>query len=81
MLGQEVGPVDWDEIWRSVQAVSPDEWMVLRQQLAQTYQRINATLHGLESWDSEDLIGGALAITVHTAYHLGEIRQALCTLR
>ncbi len=25
--------------------------------------------------------GVALAITVHTAYHLGEIRQALCTLR
>lgn len=81
MLGQEVGPVDWGEIWRSVQAVSPDEWTVLRQQLVRTYGRINATLRGLESWDSEDLIGGALAITVHTAYHLGEIRQALCTLR
>ena len=23
----------------------------------------------------------ALAIVVHTAYHLGEIRQALCTLK
>ncbi len=81
MLGREVGTVDWGEIWRSVQAVSPDEWTLLRQQLTQAYGRINATLRGLESWDSEDLIGGALAITVHTAYHLGEIRQALCTLR
>ena len=26
-------------------------------------------------------IGGALAIVVHTAYHLGEIRQALCTVK
>ena len=26
-------------------------------------------------------IGGALSIVVHTAYHLGEIRQALCTLK
>jgi hypothetical protein len=25
--------------------------------------------------------GDMLAIIVHTAYHLGEIRQALCTLR
>ena len=81
MLGQEVGKVDWGEIWRTVQAVSPDEWTALRQQLALVYGRINTTLRDLESWDSEDLIGGALAITVHTAYHLGEIRQALCTLR
>ena len=26
-------------------------------------------------------IGGAIATVVHTAYHLGEIRQALCTLK
>ena len=30
---------------------------------------------------NEDTIGGALSIMVHTAYHLGEIRQALCTLK
>jgi hypothetical protein len=26
-------------------------------------------------------LGGALAILVHTVYHLGEIRQALCTIQ
>jgi hypothetical protein len=33
-----------------------------------------------EKWDDET-IGGSMAIIVHTAYHLGEIRQALCTLK
>ncbi|MEZ4767755.1 MAG: hypothetical protein R2844_04945 [Caldilineales bacterium] len=81
MLRQEVGTVDWGEIWRTVGAVTPEAWLDLRQQLAEAYRRIDARLRALESWDDENLIGGALAITVHTAYHLGEIRQALCTLR
>lgn len=81
MLRQEVGAVDWGEIWRTVQEVSAEEWTELRQQLVQTYRRIDATLRGLPTWDNEDIISGALAIVVHTAYHLGEIRQALCTLR
>ncbi|MCB0228700.1 MAG: DinB family protein [Anaerolineae bacterium] len=81
MLRQEVGAVDWGEIWRTVQEVSAEEWTELRQQLVQTYRRIDATLHGLPTWDDENLIAGSLAILVHTAYHLGEIRQALCTLR
>jgi hypothetical protein len=29
----------------------------------------------------ENAIGGAMAIVAHTAYHLGEIRQALYTLK
>ncbi len=81
MLGQHVEKVDWGEIWRTVQDVSPDQWQTLRRQLAETYRRIDAMLRGQDTWDNENLIGGALAITVHTAYHLGEIRQALCTLR
>ncbi|NJL94045.1 MAG: hypothetical protein HC915_10090 [Anaerolineae bacterium] len=31
-------------------------------------------------WE-RDRIGGALAMLMHNAYHLGEIRQALCTLK
>ncbi len=71
---------DWGAIWRTIQAVTPEEWAALKQALEQTYRRIAATLHGLESWDSDVAIGGALAIVIHTAYHLGEIRQALCML-
>ncbi len=40
-----------------------------------------ATMQGGPTRDGEDAIGGVLAILVHTAYHLGEIRQALCTIK
>ena len=70
---------DWGEIWRTVEQVSPSEWDALRDNLKQAYARINEMFHSNENWD-EDKIGGAMAIVVHTAYHLGEIRQALCVL-
>jgi hypothetical protein len=81
ILTKDAGHVDWGEIWRTVKEVTPDEWAALKEQLKQTYQRIFAMLRSLETWDDEASIGGALAIVVHTAYHLGEIRQALCTIK
>ena len=81
ILNQEAGEVDWDEIWRSIHEVTPTEWLGLKLQLRQTYQRVQAMLRGLEGWQGGTSIDGALAILVHSAYHLGEIRQALCILR
>ena len=80
MLDQAIGKVDWGDIWQRVEAVTTDEWAALKQQLKQTYQRISTMIHAIENWD-DDRIGGIIAIVVHTAYHLGEIRQALCTLK
>jgi len=80
-LKQEVGKVDWGEIWRTVEKISPDDWEALRNKLRATYTRLDKLFHNAENWDDEDTIGAALAIVVHTAYHLGEIRQALCTLK
>jgi hypothetical protein len=80
ITGQPIGPVDWHEIWRTVRAVTPEEWAESQRRLAETYQRITALLRGLDAWEGENEIGGAMAVLVHTAYHLGEIRQALCTL-
>ena len=37
-------------------------------------------MRGLDNWENEAAIAVSLAIVVHTAYHLGEIRQALCTM-
>jgi hypothetical protein len=70
---------DWGEIWRTVEQVSPSEWDTLRDNLKLTYARVNTMFHSNESWN-EDAISGAMAIVAHTAYHLGEIRQALCVL-
>jgi hypothetical protein len=81
MLTHKTGEVDWGEIWRTVREVTPDEWESLKRQLKQTYQRVFAMMRGLETWEDETSIDDALAIVVHTAYHLGEIRQALCTLK
>lgn len=33
------------------------------------------------TWQVTDAVGGALGAIVHTAYHLGEIRQRLGVLR
>lgn len=79
--GKSPGRVDWGEIWRTVEKVTPQEWDAFRQELQATYERILAKLQTIPSWDNEDAIGGAMAVMAHTAYHLGEIRQALCILK
>ena len=73
-------PADWGEIWRTVEKVTPAEWETLRHKLKDTYHRIEAMFRGNPVWN-DDSIGGSMAILVHTAYHLGEIRQALCTFK
>ncbi len=80
-LKQEVGKVDWGEIWRTVEKISPEDWEALKAKLRQVYERLDKLFHATENWNDEDVVGASLAIVVHTAYHLGEIRQALCTLK
>ena len=78
--GQPPAQVDWAASWQ-VTTVSEAEWDALRQRLRDTYQAVRALFQGFDAWDGEEDISGALAIVVHTAYHLGEIRQALGVLR
>jgi len=73
--------IDWQEIWRTVKEVTPDEWALSKTRLQETYHRVRVLVKGMENWESEDECYGVLAIMVHTAYHLGEIRHALCILR
>lgn len=81
ILKKAIGKVDWGDIWRRVDKVSPEEWKAYQDQLKETYQRILSMLQSIEDWNDEESIGGAMAIAVHTAYHLGEIRQAMCTVK
>lgn len=74
-------PADWDEIWRTTKAVTPDEWEALKIGLRESYNRIKTLINDTPEWPDEQHIGGAVATIVHTAYHLGEIRQALCTIK
>lgn len=73
--------VDWGEIWRTVSSVTPDEWETIKTELRISYEHILTLVQETTDWPSETEIGGAMAVIAHTAYHLGEIRQALCTLK
>jgi len=81
ILNKERDNVDWGEIWRRVNKVSAEEWKAYQDQLKETYQRVISMLQNRENWNDERPIGGALAIAIHTAYHLGEIRQAMCVVK
>jgi hypothetical protein len=73
--------VDWGEIWRTVSSVTPDEWESIKAELRASYNRILQLIKDTPDWPNEAYVGGAMAVIAHTAYHLGEIRQALCTLK
>jgi len=74
-------PADWGEVWRSMSGVTPQEWTALQDRLRQAYQRTRATIQAYECWDQPHSLAGAMGIVAHTAYHLGEIRQATCTVK
>ena len=73
-------PRDWGLIWRTVEKVTPEQWDEYKRKLKEAYLRMDKLFRENPTWNEES-IGGALSIVVHTAYHLGEIRQALCTLK
>jgi hypothetical protein len=79
-VARDTTKADWGEIWRTIEKVTPEEWEALKAQLKQTYHRVKSELRDIPTWESDPHLASALAITVHTAYHLGEIRQALCTI-
>ena len=77
----EFSGADWGEIWRTVSRVTPEEWGAIQAELRTNYNRILKLIEETANWPGEGEIGEAMAVVVHTAYHLGEIRQALCTLK
>lgn len=81
LSGNDHGNWDWGDIWRRVEAVTPEEWEASKQSLREAYQRVLKRIQSLEPWEGEDDIGVALAILTHSAFHLGQIRHALCTVR
>jgi hypothetical protein len=78
---QKFERVDWGEIWRETSAVSAAEWQAIQDGLRESYDRVKVLIGETAEFPNEDQIGGAIALVVHTAYHLGEIRQALCTVK
>lgn len=72
---------NWGEIWRNVNNVTPKEWKMIQDELRLNYHKIKELIMADPAWKSDVEISGAIAVILHTAYHLGEIRQALCSIR
>lgn len=72
---------DWEEIWLRVKTVSKDEWQQSQQNLKAAYHEVRQLVESTANWNNADEIAGAIGLIAHNAYHLGEIRQALCALK
>ncbi len=77
---EEVEKVNWADSWL-LTTVTPDNWDTLKTTLHAQYTTVRVLINSIQDQDDQDLSGDALAVIVHTAYHLGEIRQALCTVK
>jgi hypothetical protein len=72
---------NWREIWETVREVTPEEWEEMKRRLQQSHERVMTTIKSFDNWDGKYDVAGALSVLVHTAYHLGGIRQALGAIR
>ena len=72
--------VDWGEIWRTVREVTDTEWRASQEHLRETYVAFCAQARNA-SWGNAKEIVDAMEVLAHNAYHLGEIRHALCTIK
>jgi hypothetical protein len=79
--GNPPAKVDWDEIWRTVREVTPEEWEASKQRLRASYQDLIQTVKSMPGWEGPNVMRGTMAVVAHIAYHLGEIRQATCTVK
>ena len=76
MDGQWHDKVEWKQSWLC-KTVSESEWAEMQVQLRGDYQHLLDHLRSFTDWNDDRKLGGSLAIIVHTAYHLGAIRQIM----
>jgi hypothetical protein len=70
---------DWSASWKRT-TVTDAQWETLRQKLRKATQTWRVAVENRREWD--DIAAcGALASAVHTAYHLGAIRQIAAGLK
>lgn len=82
MQGKNPSKQDWGTAWGLVQ-VSDEEWDSLKQQLRDRQHTLITLINETpaEAFSAnEEMVGGAMATIAHTAFHLGQIRHALCMI-
>jgi hypothetical protein len=72
---------NWREIWETVSTVTPEQWEDIKRRLRASHERVLTTINSFETWDGKYDVAGPMSVLVHTAYHLGGIRQALGAIR
>jgi hypothetical protein len=75
----ETESADWPGSWRT-KTVNAEEWDALRARLARAYLEARKLFAVNDDW-SGDRTGGSMAVVVHSAYHLGAVRQLLKALQ
>lgn len=80
MFNRDLSYVKWDTIWETISSVSTDEWDTIQTNLKTTYERVKGHLANTESWEGDHELSCVFGMIIHTAYHLGEIRQMMCHL-
>lgn len=81
MFKKDLSHVNWNKVWETVTTVSDEEWDAMNSNLKSTYERIKGHLSNPDVWDSIHEVSAMMGMIVHTAYHLGEIRQMTCRLK
>lgn len=82
MRGENPGKQEWGVAWELVR-VTDEEWDGLKQQLRDRQHTLITLINETpaEAFSAnEEMVGGAMATIAHTAFHLGQIRHALCMI-
>ena len=77
--GEDVGAPDWEGSWQ-VGEVDHDTWEAMITRLRDAHDEVRTFILTFDGWN-ERMIGGAFGMLAHCAYHLGEIRTGLCTIK
>ena len=74
-LNGRVQFADWNNSWR-IKEVTEEEWTEIRNKLQKSFETVQQTFAEKEEWNKDGLVE-AMAMIVHSAYHLGAIRQLI----
>jgi len=72
-LRGEVRTADWDGYWKR-KTVDEEEWDALRSRIRRVVSTVESEASQVTIWDA-DQTTMAMSLAVHSAYHLGAIRQ------
>ncbi|MCG2615300.1 DinB family protein [Terrimonas sp. NA20] len=71
---------NWDDSWTRF-SVNDEEWEILQDELAASYERLVTTINNVKDWSEPMLLKGTLALLPHASYHLGAIKQLILSVK